>query len=128
MPTALQLSREGWKPYLEAARRRPAAAPVTEVDEQQRRWLLDRARQVADLLKRRFGAQRVLLFGSLAHAAWFMPDSDVDLVVEGIAPDRYWEAWRVAEEVIPDRPVDLIDMATATAPLRQAIERYGIPL
>jgi len=36
------------------------------------------------VLKSRFGARRVVLFGSLAHAAWFAPHSDVDLAVEGL--------------------------------------------
>jgi predicted nucleotidyltransferase len=80
------------------------------------------------MLKTRFGARRVILFGSLAHAAWFMPDSDVDLVVEGLAGDDYWRAWGLIEEIVADRPVDLIEIETAGESLRRAIQRYGVEL
>ena len=79
-------------------------------------------------MKARFGARRVVLFGSLAHAAWFVPDSDVDLAVEGLVGGDYWEAWRLVEEVIGDRPVDLIEIERAGESLRRAIERYGVEL
>ncbi len=128
MPTAFELSRDEWKPYLEAARRRssPTAMPLTEQRERER--LLARVRQVANVLKTQFGAQRVVLLGSLAHAAWFVHDSDVDLAVEGVSHADYWRAWRAAEEIITDREVDLITIETATDSLRNAIERYGIEL
>lgn len=126
MPTALELGRDGWKPFLEAARRRQPVRVDLAHPERQR--LLSLARQVAAALKARFGVKRVILFGSLAHEAWFAPDSDVDLVVEGLADKYYWEAWRLAEEIIGDRPVDFIELETAGDSLRRAIERYGVEL
>lgn len=126
MPTALELGRDGWKPFLEAARRRRPARIDLEHPERQR--LLSLARQVAEALKARFGVKRVILFGSLAHGAWFAPDSDVDLVVEGLSDKDYWEAWRLAEEIIGDRPVDFIELEMAGDSLRRAIERYGVEL
>lgn len=128
MPTALALSREGWKTYLEAARRRPAAPVPTPVERGERERLLARIREAAAALKADFGARRVVLFGSLAHEAWFVPDSDVDLAVEGLAGDDYWAAWRLVEEVIGDRPVDFIEIEMAGESLRRAIERYGVEL
>jgi predicted nucleotidyltransferase len=89
---------------------------------------LERIREAADVLKTRFGARRVVLFGSLAHAAWFTPDSDVDLAVEGLEGDTYWQAWRLLEELIAVRPVDLVELETAKEPLRRAIQRYGVEL
>lgn len=80
------------------------------------------------MLKTRFGARRVVLFGSLAHVAWFMPDSDVDLAVEGLAGDDYWQAWRLVEEIIGDRPVDLIEIEMVGESLQRAIQRYGVEL
>lgn len=128
MPTALELAREGWKPYLEGARRRPAPPEPTPAEQGERARLLARVRQAAEALKARFEVKRVVLFGSLAHAAWFAPDSDVDLAVEGLAEADYWEAWRLVEEVIGDRLVDLIEIEKAGASLRRAIERYGVEL
>jgi predicted nucleotidyltransferase len=128
MPTALELTREGWKSYLEAARRRPVPSKLTLAERRARERLLDRIREAAVLLKARFGAQRVVLFGSLAHVAWFMPDSDVDLAVEGLAGDDYWQAWRLVEEIIGDRPVDLIEIEMVGESLKRAIQRYGVEL
>lgn len=128
MPTALELTREGWKRYLEAARRRPVPSELTPTERRARERLLDRVREAAATVKTRFGARRVILFGSLAHAAWFMPDSDVDLVVEGLVGDDYWQAWRLVEEIIGDRPVDLIEIETVGESLRRAIQRYGVEL
>lgn len=128
MPTALELGREGWKAYLEVARHRPVPLELTPDERRKRERLLDRIRQAAAGLKARFGARRVVLFGSLAHTAWFMPDSDVDLAVEGLAGKDYWQAWRLAEEIIGDRPVDLIEIETARESLQRAIERYGMEL
>ena len=128
MPTALELTREGWKSYLEAARRRQAPPEPTLAEQRARAQLLERIHKAADMLKARFLVRRVVLFGSLAHAAWFVPDSDVDLAVEGLVGGDYWEAWRLVEEVIGDRPVDLIEIERAGESLRRAIERYGIEL
>lgn len=128
MPTALELTREGWKSYLEAARRRPAPPELTRAERRGPERLLERIREAAAEVKARFGARRVVLFGSLAHTAWFMLDSDVDLAVEGLVGDDYWRAWRLFEEIIGDRPVDLIEIKMAGESLRRAIQRYGIEL
>jgi predicted nucleotidyltransferase len=90
--------------------------------------LLKRVRGAAAVLKTRYGATRVILFGSLAHEAWYVADSDVDLAVEGLAGDTIWRAWRAVEEIIGDRPVDLVEVETARESLRSAIERTGMPL
>jgi predicted nucleotidyltransferase len=101
---------------------------LTKDERAEREQLLHRVRQAAAALKARFDVHRVVLFGSLAHEAWFVPDSDVDLAVEGLPSKDYWRAWRLVEDMIIERPVDLIDMETATASLRRAIERYGVEL
>jgi predicted nucleotidyltransferase len=128
MPTALELGPKGWKPYIEAARKRPAPRQASPFDEKVREQLLVRIHKVADALKKRLGARRVVLFGSLAHEAWFMPDSDVDLVVEGLQGEIFWQAWRLAEEIIDDRPVDLIEIESVGESMQKAIARYGVEL
>lgn len=79
-------------------------------------------------MKDRFKARRVILFGSLAHAAWFVPNSDVDLAVEGLQDNDYWQAWRLVEEIIGGRSVDLIQVEMAGESLKRAIQRYGVEL
>ena len=128
MPTALELTRKGWKHYVEAASRRLEPVAISPEVEEARKRLLTRVHKAAVALKSRFAVRRVVVFGSLAHAAWLIPDSDVDLAVEGLAPKDYWQAWRMVEKIIGDRPVDLVEIEAAGASLRQAIERDGIDL
>ena len=42
--------------------------------------------------------------------------------------EDYWDAWRLVEDVIRERPVDLIEIESAGEALRQVIERYGVEL
>lgn len=128
MATALELSRERWQDYVEAARQRPQAPALTPTEHRARQQLLQTAHQAATLLKTRFYVRRVVLFGSLAHQAWFSLDSDVDLAVEGLQGRSYWEAWRAVEDLFADCAVDLIEIEAAAPSLRQAIERHGIEL
>lgn len=70
---------------------------------------------------RALGGRRVVLFGSLAtgpvHAR-----SDIDLAVEGLPADRYWEALAQLGALAP-APVDLVRLEDASPALRDAIAR-----
>ncbi len=128
MPTALDLPRKEWGRYIESARRRPDLPAITPKEAQEREQLLARVQEAAIELKARFSVRRVVLFGSLAHSAWFVPDSDVDLAVEGLDSGSYWKAWGLVEDIIGTHPVDLIDIETAGKSLQQVIERHGVEL
>ncbi len=130
MPTVLELTPAERAHYIEVARKRTAVthAPEDLPAQHEREMLLSRARQAAAELKARFGVLRVILFGSMAHEAWFTTDSDVDLAVVGLQKECYWDAWRVIEQFIPDRPVDLVELDAARPSLRQSIEDDGIEL
>ena len=54
------------------------------------------ASAAATVLKRDFGATRVLLFGSAARGQGFHDRSDIDLAVEGVQIDQFWTAERSA--------------------------------
>jgi len=82
MSTALDLGRNGWRPYL-VAEQPPLIYPeLTTAKRKERNNLLKRIRQAANKLKKDFGTRKVILFGSLACELWFTADSDVDLAVE----------------------------------------------
>jgi len=84
------------------------------------------ARDAAQLLRDRFGARRVRLFGSLARRD--QPDGfDMDLAVEGIAPDRFFSAWSAAGLRV-SLELDLIDVRDASPLLLQRIEEDGVDL
>ncbi|MFQ6102248.1 MAG: nucleotidyltransferase family protein [Anaerolineae bacterium] len=126
MPTALELSRDEWKRYIGTSSRRRPRPILTEAERRERERLRRRVRDAVAVLKARFAVRRVVLFGSLAHEAWFVSDSDVDLAVEGLDAKDYWRAWRLVEEIIADRPVDLVEIEAADDALARAIRRYGV--
>ncbi|HEY3289943.1 MAG TPA: nucleotidyltransferase domain-containing protein [Anaerolineae bacterium] len=130
MSTVLELTPAERAHYIAVARMRTAS--LQQRDDESRRHerdkILEHLRLAAAELKSRFGVRRVILFGSLAHGAWFTEDSDVDLAVDGLEQDSYWEAWQVIEKYIGDRPVDLVELETARPALRQSIETDGMEL
>jgi predicted nucleotidyltransferase len=85
--------------------------------------LMQAANDAADYL-RSLGARRVWLFGSLARGR--SPDfrSDMDLAVEGLPGDRYFEAVGVLLGRLPCQ-VDLVEMERAPAALRRNILHFG---
>ncbi len=127
MPTALELGPSGWKQYLDGARRRTTRLAVANGGREEEGRLLSAIREAAAELKARFGATRVLLFGSLARGGWQTSGSDVDVAVEGLKGD-YWEAWGVVEDAVGNRRVDLVEIEAASPSLRAVIEAEGVEL
>jgi uncharacterized protein len=113
------------QPYLEAWRHRWRQEAVA------RERHAERARAVADglalMLRERFDARRVILIGSLARGE-FRVGSDIDLVVEGIAPGRLFRAGADAERAAGGFDVDLLPMESAPAAVLDGIAREGIEL
>jgi len=120
--TALDLTPEEFRAY----------RPGKEWDEKLARERRDRAwavaRDAARLLHEKFGASRVVVFGSLAHRAWFTPWSDVDLAAWGIAPDQFYRAVAAVADVSFDFEVQLVDVEGCLPKMREAIEQQGIDL
>jgi predicted nucleotidyltransferase len=126
--TALDLTPSQWQAY------RPAKISES-YSESHKRQLARRkqqamqvARQAARLLRERFQAQRVVLFGSLVHEASFTPWSDIDLAAWGIPPDRIYAAIAAVTGLSPDFKIDLVDPGACRPGLQSAIERDGVEL
>ncbi|MFQ6100788.1 MAG: nucleotidyltransferase family protein [Anaerolineae bacterium] len=80
------------------------------------------AQACAKLLKRRFGARQVILFGSLAGQGPWHDRSDIDLAVEGLAPADYFRALSACWELLPQGiNLDLVPMEDARPELRAHI-------
>ena len=80
--------------------------------------------RVVTLLVEKFGARRVVLFGSLASGLFHHAQSDVDLAVEGLS----FAALAAAEgEVQPilDRKVDLVPIEAASRDLLEELATRG---
>jgi predicted nucleotidyltransferase len=120
----LDLTPEELKKYSLRPKRRPSLV--------QRKQLMARAmrqaRRAAALLKREFGATRVVLFGSLAHRLWFTRWSDIDLAVWGIAPGEFYRAAGTVADLKTGFKIDVVDPTDCHPLVRQEIEEDGIEL
>jgi predicted nucleotidyltransferase len=117
------LSAEQLSEYRSGALLREAARKQESRSRRLRAWRA--AHRAASVLKGGFGANRVIVFGSLAHGAWFSPRSDIDLAVEGLAGEGFSRAWSAIELVASGFKVDLVDLAAAPERLRQRIREHG---
>lgn len=86
------------------------------------------ARAAAKLLKEEFGADRVVIFGSMLYQKCIHIHSDVDLVVWGM-PDRlYYRAVSRILDINPEIPVDLLQGEYLPKYLLTAIQQQGVEL
>ena len=118
--TALQLSEKEWQAY------RPGSRIIEEpnLDRWDRAWEV--ARTAASLLRERFGATRIVVFGSLAHDDWFSPWSDIDLAAWGIPPDAFFRAVAAVTGLSAEFKIDLVDPQDCRPALRHAIDGEGV--
>ncbi len=79
-------------------------------------------------LRRRFGADRVVVFGSLVRPGCFSPWSDVDVAAWGLRPDDTFRAIGMVMDLDPDVPVNLVDVGACKGTVLESIEREGVPL
>ena len=126
--TASELSREelrSYRPWLNMERHRKDPEVAIRRDDA---WKV--ARVAAGLLKKRFGATRVVVFGSLARKTVFTQWSDIDLAVWGIAPEEYYSAAGAAMDIGLDKGirVDVVDPGDCGQQFLEDIEQEGIDL
>lgn len=112
--------------YKRTARLRERQQEQAAAQRREAAWVV--ARQAAALLKERFAAKRVIAFGSLAHGAWFSARSDIDLMVEGIAPEKFWQAWCALDPISGGFEIELVAAEEATSRLLEIVEREGVTL
>lgn len=86
----------------------------------------ERLPEAARVLRERYGARRVVLFGSFARGDT-SERSDVDLAVAGIEHLGYFPALAELTGLL-DSPVDLVELEQAGASMLARIELEGIEL
>ena len=112
--------------YRVAARRRQEQKARQLSGRRQRAW--DVARRAGQLLQAKFGASRVVVFGSLLVPRRFHQHSDVDLAVWGLDEHLYYRAVACLLDLDPAVSVDLIEAELASPALLTVIEREGVAL
>jgi predicted nucleotidyltransferase len=129
--TASDLRKDGWPPD-EMQKYHPwqAAERYTEDSDAvaRRGRAMEVSREAARVLKKEYGATRVVLFGSLARSSLFAPTSDIDLYAEGIPGDLFFEAEAEIEEIAKGFKVDLVETKECPPQLLREIEDEGIDL
>jgi len=119
MPGSVKLTPEELDVYRTTMRQR------RDGEQRERHRRRERAREVARqaevLLKEKFGATRVVVFGSLAHNYWFSRTSDVDIAAWGMKEEDYFIAVARLQDLSPDFNVDLVDMEHCKPGLRDEI-------
>jgi predicted nucleotidyltransferase len=86
------------------------------------------AQAAAEVLRQRFSARRVRLFGSALTAQVFRKRSDIDLAVEGIDPMMVLKAWCAASAVAPEFEFDLVTPDECRPEIWAAVEAEGVDL
>ena len=129
--TASDLKRAGW-PEKEIVHYQPWLAIeryTRDGDLKTRKeQALEIGRKVADMLKKKYGAGHVVLFGSLAHGAWFTPRSDIDIYAEGIPVSSFFKAEADAQEISKGFKVDLVDPGDCPPEMISKIKQEGLEL
>lgn len=109
--------------YTEALKKRD-----TEKMERIRSEALERAAKVAGLLKGKYGAKRVIIFGSVVRKAYMHEGSDIDLLVEGIKKEDFLHAGFDACAAAKPFDVDIIPIETAHDYMVESALKEGIEL
>lgn len=85
--------------------------------------LREKLGEVSRLLRSRYGAETIWLFGSLA-VGQVSPESDVDIAVAGIDPRRFFDAMAEISALVESN-VDLVLWERAPESLRVRIREEG---
>lgn len=95
--------------------------------EPRRRLAWSAARAGAALLRTRYGAQRVLVFGSLVAPERFTPWSDVDLAMTGVPAASFYEAVGAVADLGRETgiKIDVVDLDSCPTGLRSRVEAEG---
>ncbi len=84
------------------------------------------AHQVVQLLREKYGVDRVRVFGSLLYTNEFHARSDIDLAVEGLTIRDYWDALADVLFLDDDIVIDLVDPDTCRPAVWSHVEREGV--
>ena len=89
---------------------------------------IERAHKVASLLKEKYSAKRIILFGSLVRKTYLHERSDIDLLVEGIVKEDILHAGYDASIVARPFDVDIIPLEIADKKIVEIAGKEGVEL
>jgi len=89
-------------------------------------WSL--AHTAAQLLKQKFKAKKVVIFGSLLNKSSFTQWSDIDIAAWGIPDSVFYSAVAAVTGLSPSFKIDMVDIDNCKPVLYEAIIKEGIEL
>lgn len=126
MTASISITPEEMAVYRKTAQQRTARLQQALQAHRARAWEL--ARQAADLLRHQYGADFIMLFGSLARNELISTKSDVDLAVWGLEGALYYRVVSHLLDLDPPISIDLVRAEEAPTTLLEVIHREGIVL
>ncbi|MDI6709987.1 MAG: hypothetical protein QMC81_03385 [Thermoanaerobacterales bacterium] len=105
------------------------AAAARQAREQRREAAWQKARAMAQFLRKEYGVGQTYLYGSLAWGPRFGERSDIDLLVEGFPPAAgYWRMLVELEQIASPFEANVALAEDARPELREKAKRDGISL
>ena len=99
-----------------------------EEKEKRRQEALTKTKEAAKILKEKYNADKVLLFGSVLDKDRFYLRSDVDLAVSGLKDELFYKAYAEVMNILSGFEVDLLDYKECRESLKKEIKERGVEL
>lgn len=93
-----------------------------------RRDAKDKAKKIASMLKEKYGAKRVIIFGSIIRSSYLHQRTDIDLLVEGIKSEEFLRAGADAWSISCPFDVDIIPFERADPYFLSRVLEEGVEL
>lgn len=119
-----QISPSQLKIYRASARKREIELRIQIETRRQRAWIV--ASQAAEILKEKFHASRVVVFGSILYPRRFHLGSDIDLAVWGV--QDYFRAVSCLLDIDSEFEFDLVPIEDARPGILDVIRKEGTDL
>lgn len=116
----MPLSPDQLNRYREGLRQKLKQHQQEQLQKQQRGWQV--ARQAAQTLKSRWGASKVVLFGSMLDYTKVHAQSDIDLAVWDLPANNYYCALAELLDLAPEFSIDLVEIEHAKPQILNAIQ------
>jgi len=126
MKTALELTPQELADYRQMAKVRWQQEQKDLSARREHAWKV--VRHAARLLKEKYGATRVVVFGSLVHEGCFTRWSDIDIAAWGLCPEETFRAIGEVMDLDSEIEVNLIDAGACRPSFLAIIESEGIDL
>jgi predicted nucleotidyltransferase len=96
--------------------------------EKRRQDALTKAKEAAKILKDKYKAEKVVLFGSVLDQDRFYLRSDVDLAVFGLKDELFYKAYAEVMNILSGFEVDLLDYKECRESFKKEIKERGVEL